>query len=220
MIYSHSVLGGYVCLKGSYMFHVPMLLAMLIFIKIPNDSVLAAAYPGEHSIVFYWYWVTIALHGLFSIMDLIYITNLDSFWLTGYEVFSLLLRYGQIGNFCIILMLYATGETAGTFENQHIKDLNFWILIELLVNSVLFINSTLYLILRGFMRDSITLELEYDFDEFEDFMSGEVKILLLNVFAQACMPATISTILLFVFLNDSYAWSLTTNEESKTFLEF
>ena len=115
-------------------------------------------------------------------------------------------------------MLYATGETAGTFENQSIKDLNFWILIELLVNSVLFINSILYLVLRGFMRDSVAFA--YDFDEFEDFMSGEVKILLLNVFAQACMPATISTILIFGFLNDSYVWSLSTNEESKTFLKF
>ena len=54
-------------------------------------------------------------------------------------------------------MLYATGETAGTFDNQQIKDFNFWILIELLVNSVLFINSILYLILRGVMRDSIEI---------------------------------------------------------------
>ena len=59
------------------MFHIPMLLAMLIFIKIPDDTVLEAAYPGEHKIVFYWYWVAITLHGLFSIMDLMYITSLD-----------------------------------------------------------------------------------------------------------------------------------------------
>ena len=47
MIYTHTILGGYVCLKGSFMFHIPMLIAMLIFIKVPDDNnMLQKAYPA------------------------------------------------------------------------------------------------------------------------------------------------------------------------------
>ena len=46
MIYTHSILGGYICLKGSFVFHIPMLIAMLIFIKVPDLNLLAVAYPG------------------------------------------------------------------------------------------------------------------------------------------------------------------------------
>ena len=94
-------------------------------------------------------------------------------------------------------MLYATGETLGTFENQQIKDFSFWVLIELLVNTVLILNSILYLVLRNLIRDAVTFSYQSpeDVNEYEDFMSGDIKILILNVFAQACMPATITTIL-------------------------
>ena len=70
-------------------------------------------------------------------------------------------------------------------------------LIELLVNSVLILNSVLYLVLRNLVRDAVTFSYGDPevIDEYEDFMSGDIKIIVLNVFAQACMPATITTIL-------------------------
>ena len=84
MIYNHSILGGYVCLKGSYMFHIPMFAAMLIFIEVPDESILAAAYPGGNRLVPFWYYTTAILHLLFSLMDLLYIFSYDQLWDTGY----------------------------------------------------------------------------------------------------------------------------------------
>ena len=93
MIYNHSILGGYVCLKGSYMFHMPMLIAMLIFIKVPDDSILAEAYPTGHRLVPFWYYSTAVLHFLFSFMDFLFISSYDQLWDTGYQGISLALRY-------------------------------------------------------------------------------------------------------------------------------
>ena len=89
---------------------------------------------------------------------------------------------------------------------------------------MLFANSILYLMLRALVRDSVTFEYPEDekanVDRYEDFMSGKVKMVLLNVFAQACLPASITTILKFFFLNDDYVWSLSSNDASIVLLTF
>ena len=117
MIYTSSILGGYVCLKGTFVFHIPMLIAMLIFIKIPDDKYLSAAYSERYLLAFYWYLITAVLHGLFIIIDLIYFLNLDDIFGMAYHSVLLALRYMQMANICIMLMLYATGETTGKFIN-------------------------------------------------------------------------------------------------------
>ena len=78
--------------------------------------------------------------------------------------------------------------------------------------------------LRALVRDSLTVEYPEDekanVDRYEDFMSGKVKMVLLNVFARACLPASITTILKFFFLNDDYVWSLSSNDASIVLLTF
>ena len=117
MIYTHSILGGYICLKGSFVFHIPMLIAMLIFIRIPDEKFLDEAYPGRSYLAFYWYVITAALHGLFIIIDFIYFLSLDEIFGMAYHTTLLIFRYMQMVNICIMLILYATGETTGNFIN-------------------------------------------------------------------------------------------------------
>ena len=50
-------------------------------------------------------------------MDLIYGLDLDELWETGYHSILLVFRYTQMYSICIMLMLYATGQTAGKFES-------------------------------------------------------------------------------------------------------
>ena len=124
-----------------------------------------------------------------------------------------------MANYVVMMILYAKGETEGQFENQKIKDFHFWLLIELLVNTSTFINAIAYLLCRAFLKDTIILELD-DNDRTEDFMGGDIRVVQLNVFAQGCMPFTVTSILKFGFLNQNHAWGLSTSEESITFLTF
>ena len=150
-------------------------------------------------------------------MDLLQFLELHAIWETGYHGVLLAFRYLQMGNICIMLMLYATGSINGVFQSQEIKDFNFWLLIELLVNMAIFFNSILYLMLRSWCRDSVSLSYD-EVDKFEDFMSGDLKLLHMNIYNQACIPVIISTILKFVFLDDNHGFSLKTNDDSVTFL--
>jgi hypothetical protein len=43
MIYSHNMISGYLCLQGSFMFHLPMLISMW-FIEVPPEESLKEAF--------------------------------------------------------------------------------------------------------------------------------------------------------------------------------
>ena len=47
MIYSHNMISGYLCLQGSFMYHLPMLIAMLVYIRIPEEDALRDTFPSQ-----------------------------------------------------------------------------------------------------------------------------------------------------------------------------
>ena len=118
MIYTHSILGGYACMRGSYVYHIPMLASMLYFIQIPDENDLKLAYAQEYREAFLWYWFTAFLHGLLAILDVI-ITHYVMFYRIEGQKRQLLtflrktLRFAQLANYMIMMTLYVTGETAG-----------------------------------------------------------------------------------------------------------
>ena len=71
MIYSHSMMSGYLCLMGSYMFHIPMLIAMLIFIRIPPEADMQATFPENARTAVTWYWFALIMHVFLTAMHII-----------------------------------------------------------------------------------------------------------------------------------------------------
>ena len=81
MIFTHSIISGYICLQGSLVIHIPMIVAMLIFVKIPNICELKAAFPGKDEIneewympditIENWYMANIAMHGVLAFCHII-----------------------------------------------------------------------------------------------------------------------------------------------------
>ena len=69
MIFTESILGGYVIFKGTFMFHIPMAIGMFFFVAIPDKNLLEKAYPSTGNLVYAWYWMTVVLHIIFTIME-------------------------------------------------------------------------------------------------------------------------------------------------------
>ena len=69
MIFTTNILSGYQSINGSYLFHLPMLLTMCLFIRIPYDDI-DIAFPEETHLVIFWYWGTIFLHSWLGILSM------------------------------------------------------------------------------------------------------------------------------------------------------
>ena len=79
MIFAHSIISGYICMQGSFIFHISLLVAMLIFVRVPPAEDLAQAFPGEESWARWWYELNAALHGILAVIHILTITDaLDS----------------------------------------------------------------------------------------------------------------------------------------------
>ena len=71
MIYAHNMISGYLCLQGSVMFHLPMLISMAVFIRIPPEQNLLEAFGTEYvDIAFYWYWFALSMHAVLAAFHL------------------------------------------------------------------------------------------------------------------------------------------------------
>lgn len=63
MIHAVSVLKAYTALRGTYVYHLPMAIAMLIFIRIPDNI---ETFPGA----LWWYITSVFLHFLLTFIHL------------------------------------------------------------------------------------------------------------------------------------------------------
>ena len=111
MIFTESILGGYVIFKGTIMFHIPMAIGMFFFVALPDKTLIDKAYPSTGNLVYAWYWMTIALHIIFTIMENILMLELYKVNETAYNATLLIFRYVQMYNICVMLILYVTGQT-------------------------------------------------------------------------------------------------------------
>ena len=58
MIYAYNVLKGYTAIRGTLVFHLPMAIATLIFIRVPRSEQGKLAFPGAEM----WYVLSVILH--------------------------------------------------------------------------------------------------------------------------------------------------------------
>ena len=109
MIFTTNILSGYQSINGSYLFHLPMLLTMCLFIRIPYDDI-DRAFPEETHLVIFWYWFTIFLHlmlGLLSMQELGIFDNEPPPWLQHVlAIMQTVARLSNMGNLCIMLHIF------------------------------------------------------------------------------------------------------------------
>ena len=73
MIDTHSMMSGYHVLQGSLLYHIPMFIAMVVFIRLPDGEYLDMAFPEKGHQAVNWYWIAMGLHVYLSLLQLIVI---------------------------------------------------------------------------------------------------------------------------------------------------
>ena len=66
MINAYAILTGYVALRGSMAIHLSMLLAMIIFVRVPGTDDLETSFPGGRL----WYVFAAFMHLLLALLHL------------------------------------------------------------------------------------------------------------------------------------------------------
>ena len=97
---------------GKVYFHIPMFVAMLIFIRVPTDD-LEKAFPQEGQLANFWYYYALGLHVFLGINDFVLVdleTEGFSNFFNGLQTIG---RFANMLNLCLMLHLYGTCEISG-----------------------------------------------------------------------------------------------------------
>ena len=136
MIYAISVIKGIESLRGSMIIHICMAITMLVYVRIPDATVVKYSDGSEESIdelagVDMWYIFAVAIHFLQAlliglethskIIPMQVQTMLDSF-----EMLMVIL---QIINLIVIMTIYTTADPFATMTHRN-KVLDFWVFVE------------------------------------------------------------------------------------------
>ena len=208
MIFVHSIISGYICLQGSFVIHIPMFLAMLNFVEVPDRCDLVLGFPRNEDVsrwtgpehIEAWYKFCLALHAILALIHLASIfcdEFIDQYLASGFMIVQLSAVLLQIANLCYMLNLYGNSVLQGTTITPEARLFQFWILIEISVMFCTIINSMFYLILRSLRRDLVFYQQVEVPDTTMDFMSSVVKILQLTIVFTACGPTMVNAILWF-----------------------
>ena len=123
MIFVHSIISGYICLQGSFVIHIPMFLAMLHFVKVPDECDLITGFPGgaeslliEPKYIQAWYIFCLTMHGVLAFTHIASIfleEEIDLYAASGFMSFQLAAVLLQIANTCYMLGLYGNSVMQG-----------------------------------------------------------------------------------------------------------
>ena len=162
MIFNHSILSGYIVIQGSYVIHIPMLVAIYLFVQetVPSDEhVRSTLFRGD---VIGWYYLAISMHFLLAFLSMIKIHSdhwYDTFPGTykSVQVISVLL---EILSFCKMLQLYGDSKMKHHLpESRGVQEFLFWILIEIVIICLTVVVPTIFLLTRPwFFKDLISTE--------------------------------------------------------------
>ena len=117
MINTRSIISGYIFLQGNFVVHLPMLVSMIAFVRIPNDENLSIAFPGEERLVGVWYFFNAFMHGLLSIIQMRSLVDLGSLS-TTFEFMQILGAIAQMFNLCMMMRLYGTSVLDGEVDTD------------------------------------------------------------------------------------------------------
>ena len=112
MIYAWNVLKAYTALRGTYVYHLPMAIAMLVFIRIPRGG----NYDVEFPLAWVWYTTSVVLHFLQSFIHLSEFFEPENrkMFLPVREIAKIFTIFFQAINFILLATLY--GESSEVSE--------------------------------------------------------------------------------------------------------
>ena len=173
MIDTHSMMSGYHVLQGSLLYHIPMFIAMVVFIRLPDRDYLNAAFPDKGQWAINWYWIALGLHLYLAFLQLAAILGTfcsDAGKRRGgrIQIMSTLGTIAQVFNLCAMLHLYSINVLHGQslsfpyndFELEAAKRINkfeefkLWMLFEILVVLSTIGTSIVYLFQRTLIREA------------------------------------------------------------------
>ena len=103
MIHAVSVLKAYTALRGTFVYHFPMAISMLIFIRVPDDEQGVIDFPGAY----YWYTTSVMLHfglTLIHLCEFFPVTNSRNIY--AVEIMKILTIPFQAINFILLATLF------------------------------------------------------------------------------------------------------------------
>ena len=112
MIFAHSIISGYVTLQGSANVHIPMLLAMMFFVRIPSDEEIVDVFPQE---IVAWFYFAAAMHVILGFLNLITWLDKspDETHAASFKSVQLVCVLMETVNLCLMLKLYGTSVING-----------------------------------------------------------------------------------------------------------
>ena len=142
MIHANAILTGYTALMGSPIIHGAMFLAMLAFVRVPDD--VDQSFPGGQQ----WYVFAVFMHTILALLTFsVYITSIDALETVraGAQMIAVL---AEILNFTTMLTIFANSKEWDDMTDQE-KKFCIWILVEaIMVITTVFANM-LFVMIRS-----------------------------------------------------------------------
>ena len=244
MIFTHSILSGYVSLQGSLTIHMPMLIAMIAFVWFPGDIPTKEEFPDaprfslstcpssgcerwyEYDLytapegVISWFVFAALMHFILSCFHAVAWLNespVDN-KPASYRVWQLFAVLLETLNLCMMLQLFGSSIVSGVIHHSpKATRFQIWLLCEILVTLSTILASTVYLSLRACFNWNKFMVEE---DVTQDFMTSSTKTFILPFVMTAIGPWIANSLLIysvFWFIEDHKLGLLTnikTNEDS------
>ena len=179
MIYSHTMMSGYLCLQGSYMFHIPMLIAMLIFVRVPQAEDQELAFPEEGNWLTYWYWGAVTMHVCLSVTNLVgnFIDELGPLATSTFLWIQNHLAIAEMFNLCVMMHHYSVHAIDGKYVDD-VESFKFWLLIEIYMIISTVMTAALFMLTRSCSRGALEFYVPIQ-DDSQDFLSNQVTLMIL-----------------------------------------
>ena len=147
MIFAYSVLSGYQSVRGSFAVHMPMFIAMLIFVnpytknQLPDEEDFEWTWPGARLWTYYGLWMHLLLAFLHFVMMTAAVPE-------GAQVFRLVLQIigvvAQVLNLCIICTLYTQSPAMELMNDKQIA-FEGWVFTESYMIAFITIANSIFL---------------------------------------------------------------------------
>ena len=163
MIHAVSVLKAYTALRGTYVYHLPMAIAMLIFIRIPDND----TFPGA----LYWYITSVFLHFLLTFI------HLTEFFQVSDKSNHYVLEIGKIFtiplqafNFILLATLYVESPSYTDLDEEGAR-FKIWLFIEAVMVVSQVLTNMLFVLIRTMERTKVSVMFGSNDDELSDYVS-------------------------------------------------
>ena len=157
MIHAYAILTGYIALRGSSVIHFSMLVAMIVFVRIPPDEELLIAFPGGEA----WYFYALFMHLILGFLHFTTMIQTIDAVETFKEGLLMCAVLAEVLNFVTMLSLFAEAPMWSDMTSEE-RLFEIWLFVEALVIMGTVLVNVIYVFIRSFYREGVDLSLEGD----------------------------------------------------------